>query len=183
MAGTVCIIVYFLQPVVYNAAGLVIGLLSLLSSRPPLKHPLVTSSPLLCAAVLLWQLACYTATALAPMVLVPGLARSLGLLVYAPGGSALGFLLAQLAAALTLAALARAPRHRYLDPPLLTLNMQEANTVSTSLVSSCAAQWSLIPTTYTHGMHSQRFSCGQLCCAVLLNIRTCLEQCQHLLCV
>ena len=64
-------------------------------------------------AVLLWQLACYAVTALQPAVHVPLFPQSLGLLVYPEGAPALGYLLAQLGLALSLAAFAKSSMHRF----------------------------------------------------------------------
>lgn len=97
-----------------GAAGtLLIGLSTLLSSRRSRGRSLAGFSPYLCTAVLVWQLACYGVTALQPAVHVPLLAQSLGLLVYSEGAPALGYLLAQLGLALSLAALARSSMHGY----------------------------------------------------------------------
>ena len=97
---------------VRTAAALLTGVGTLLSRRQARGSMLLGSSPYLCAATLAWQLACYIATALSPAVHIPSLLQSLGLLVYSQGAPALGYLLAQLGTAVSLAALARSSFQR-----------------------------------------------------------------------
>lgn len=91
-----------------SAAGLVVGLGGLLVPKTTRRHPLAASSRFLCLAVLLWHLACYTATAVAAVAAVPKLAVSIGLLTFTEGSQAVLQLVAQVAVAMALAALSRA---------------------------------------------------------------------------
>ena len=76
----------------------------------------MASSHWICLALLLWHVTCYIATAVATAhVAIPSLAQSLGLLTFKQGSSAVTYLLAQLAAAMMLAALSRADL--YLNDP------------------------------------------------------------------
>lgn len=68
----------------------------------------MASSRFLCLAVLLWHLACYTATAVAAVAAAPKLALSMGLLTFNQGSQAVLHLLAQVMVAMTLSALSRA---------------------------------------------------------------------------
>ena len=88
-----------------------IGLGALLVPSNTKRHPLLASSHWLCPAVLLWQLACYTATAVAAVAMAPGLASSLGLLTFIQGSAATVHLLAQITVAMVLAAASRADLH------------------------------------------------------------------------
>lgn len=90
------------------AAWLVVGLGALLIPSSVKRHPLMASSRFLCLAVLLWHLACYTATAVAAVAAAPKLAMSIGLLTFHQGSQAVLHLLAQVMVVMTLAALSRA---------------------------------------------------------------------------
>lgn len=93
---------------IYFAAELVIGLGALLVPSSVKRHPLMASSGFLCLAVLLWHLACYTATAVAAVAAAPKLAMSIGLLTFNQGSQAVLHLVAQIMVAMTLAASSRA---------------------------------------------------------------------------
>lgn len=84
-----------------------VGLGALLIPSSTRRHPFVASSRFLCLAVLLWHLACYTATAVAAVATAPKLAVSIGLLTFAKGRQAVFQLGAQVALAMVLAALSR----------------------------------------------------------------------------
>lgn len=93
------------------AAALMIGLGALLIPSTTKRHSLLSVSHWLCLAGLLWHLACYVATAVAAVAVLPRLAISLGLLTFSEGSPAVLNLLAQLTVAMMLAALSRADIH------------------------------------------------------------------------
>ena len=88
-----------------------IGLGALLVPSTTKRHPLLASSRWLCPAVLLWHLACYTATAVTAVAGAPSLASSIGLLTFTQGSAATLHLLAQVTVAMVLAAASRADLH------------------------------------------------------------------------
>lgn len=128
---------------VYVAGGLIIGLGALLIPSSLKRHPLTASSHVLCLAVLMWHLACYTATAVAAVAAAPKLAMSIGLLTFTQGSPAVLQLLAQVVTAMTLAALCRAdlisndPDH---DNPAAPTAVEVSGPV-TSLHDSIANYW------------------------------------------
>lgn len=134
-----------------SAAGLVIGLGGLLVPKTTRRHPFAASSRFLCLVVLLWHLACYTATAVGAVTAVPKLAVSIGLLTFTEGSQAVLQLVAQVAVAMTLAALSRADLisndpddHSGLVAPTAVAAVEPLP----SLHESLANYW-------YHGLHSQ----------------------------
>ena len=126
---------------------MMIGTGALLIPSKTRRHPLMASSHWLCLALLLWLITCYIATAVATAhVAIPSLAQSLGLLTFKQGSSAVAYLLAQLAAAMVLAALSRAdlyvndPEHAPSYDPTLPTAVEPLGPLPT-LHDSIANYW------------------------------------------
>ena len=91
-----------------------LGLLALLIPSRAHRHPLTDSAHWLCLAVLLWQVACYIATAVAAAgMAIPTFAEFLGLLDFELSSPAVAHLLAQLAVAMILAATSRSRQYSH----------------------------------------------------------------------